>query len=424
LYYIFFLECWNSEPDKRPTINQVVERLKEIITKVNIITENYQTGLNLQSTTTDEQKFNPINIDTFSNTDISLHGKMSKLIQNFYKMNTKEIISTTLTNKNILPEKNLNKIVNNIVNYIFKVANKGKEAAVLIKNIKIILDYFNNNNINSQEIYGWLLISQNNLDSIFLLGYFNYLGIETNEDNKKAFDLFISASEQSHTLAQLYVGICYETGRGTAKDEKLAFKYYEKIAIMGYASGLIRVGQCYDLGIGITINKHKAFELYQHAANLGNGGAYCNLGNMYKKGEIVDKDYDKAIELYQQSANIGNSSAYYNLGKMYKNGEGVDKNYDKAIELYQQAADLGNSKAQNNLSLMYKNGEGVGKDCEKAFELCHKAASLGSRNAQYNLALMYEYGTGIEKDMNQAIYWYKKSAEQGDQDAQNKLEKL
>jgi TPR repeat protein len=388
-YNILLLECWNGEPDKRPTINQVVERLKEIITKTNIVTENYQTELNLQSVSTDGQKFNPTNIDPSSNSDNhSLHGEMSHFIQNFNKMSTKEIETITLINENMPLEKNLNKIVNDIVNYIFKIDNEGKKST-LIKNNKDILDYFDNNNINSQEIYGWLLlINQNSSDFIFLLGYFYYLGIETYENNKKAFDLFINASEKSHTLAQLYVGICYQFGYGTAKDEKLAFKYYEKIANMGYASGLLRLGYCYNNGIGTGVNRQKAFKLYYQAANLGNG------------------------------------SAYYNLALMYENGEGVAKDYNKAIELYQQSENLGSSKAQNNLGIMYEKGEGVDKDYKKAFELYHKAANSGNDLAQYNLAVMYEYGKGTEKDINQAIYWYEKSAKQGNQDAQNELKKL
>ncbi|UZO15636.1 uncharacterized protein OCT59_007053 [Rhizophagus irregularis] len=37
-YIKIYTECWDNEPDNRPTINQVLERLKEIITKT---TENH-----------------------------------------------------------------------------------------------------------------------------------------------------------------------------------------------------------------------------------------------------------------------------------------------------------------------------------------------------------------------------------------------
>ncbi|CAB4388466.1 unnamed protein product [Rhizophagus irregularis] len=73
-----YTECWNGEPDKRPNINQVVERLKEIMTKTNIITENNQTELSLYTTSTGVQNLNPTNnIDTLSNINNSLHGENS-----------------------------------------------------------------------------------------------------------------------------------------------------------------------------------------------------------------------------------------------------------------------------------------------------------------------------------------------------------
>ncbi|CAB4388463.1 unnamed protein product [Rhizophagus irregularis] len=78
-YIEIYTECWNGEPDKRPTINHIVERLEAIMTKENIITKNYQTELSLRSTastSTDGQNFNPTNIDTLSNIDNSLHGEM------------------------------------------------------------------------------------------------------------------------------------------------------------------------------------------------------------------------------------------------------------------------------------------------------------------------------------------------------------
>ncbi|RGB31020.1 kinase-like domain-containing protein [Rhizophagus diaphanus] len=345
-YIKIYTECWNSEPDNRPTMNQVLERLKAIITNT---TENHQPELNLQSTSTDEQNFNSINIDT-TNINNSLHGEMSQIIEGFDKMNTKEIIYKTLTNEDISSKKNLNKMVNNIVNYIFKIFNEGKHSPAS----EFILDYFNDNSINSQEIHDWLLINQNNLDSIFLLGYFNYMGIVTSEDKKKAFNLFIKASEQTHALAQFYVGVCYEFGCGTVKDEKLAFEYYEKIANKGTGFGLEKCGCFYRFGIGININKQKAIELYQRAANLGHVLAQYYLGIMYEIGEGVDNDYNKAFELYHKVANSGHCLAQYNLADMYEYGKGIEKDINQAIYWYEKSAKQGYPFANNKLKNLRK----------------------------------------------------------------------
>ncbi|CAB4415367.1 unnamed protein product [Rhizophagus irregularis] len=307
-YVDIYTECWNGEPDKRPTINQVVEGLKAIMIKTNILlTENYQPELSLHSTSTEGLNFNPTNIDTLSNIDNSLlYGEMSQIIQNFDKMNIREIAPRSLN------EKNLNKIVNDTVNYIFKIINEGK-VSTCIKNNKNILDYFDNN-INSQEIYYLLLTNQNDLNSIFLLGYFNYVGIETGENNKEAFDLFLNASGQAY---------------------------------MGYASGLLKMGYFYDHGIGTIVDKQRAVEYYYQAANLGNIMAQYNLALMYYNGEGTEKDYVKAFELYYKVANLGDSDAQYNLGHMYEYGEGIDKDINQAIYWYEESAKQGDQQAQN-----------------------------------------------------------------------------
>jgi TPR repeat protein len=118
-------------------------------------------------------------------------------------------------------------IVDEINDLIFKLNNKGTEWELEEQQV---IKYFKDNNLNSQKIYYWLLNNQTSSNSIFILGYFNFFGIATSENNGKAFNLFINASEKNHVLAQLFVGYCYFNGYGTTKDEKLAFKYYEKVA--------------------------------------------------------------------------------------------------------------------------------------------------------------------------------------------------
>src|SRR5436305_345030 len=215
-------------------------------------------------------------------------------------MNTNEIESTISTNVQMINEsistKNLIKVVNEILAFITKIINEGKDSKLWKQ---LTLNYLSNNNINLQELYNWLLNNQIDSGSIFLHGYFNYYGIEIIKCYEKAFNLFLVASGKNHTLAQFYVGICYY---GVEKDLKMAAKWYEK------------------------------------AANNGNIRAMINIGLLYLNGDGVDKDHNKAFELFKQSAEGGDLDGIVNLGYCYENGIGVEKDLKMAAKWYEKAA--------------------------------------------------------------------------------------
>ena len=229
-------------------------------------------------------------------------------------MNTNEIDNIASINKqiskSISSEKDLTIMINEIVGLIFKKRNED------IVTRQHVLDYLNNHNINSKEIYNWLLNNQNNSDSIFLLGYFNRVGIETTKDKKKAFSLSMNVSKQDHTLAQCYVGQCYQYGTGIAKNEKLAFEYYEKLANKDYAVGQFKLGYLYGNGIGIKKDLKTAVYWYEKAANNGHLIAMYNLANMYCDGVGIEKDIDNAIYWYEQPAKQGDQDAQNKLEKL------------------------------------------------------------------------------------------------------------
>ncbi|GES83884.1 kinase-like domain-containing protein [Rhizophagus clarus] len=288
-------------------------------------------------------------------------------------------------NKNLELKKDFNIMVNEINDFIYKLVNEALESKSLKQEV---IEYFNDHNINAREIYDWLLNYQVSTNSIFLLGYYNFYGIITSLNREKAFNMFINASEKNHTLAQYFVGNCYNYGFGTIKNEKLSFEYYEKAANNNYAEAQFVIGNGYRNGVGIEKNFKKAFYWYEKAAHNGNLKATHNLGNCYIYGIGVEKDRNKAFELFKQSAEGGDPVGIRMLGYCYNNGIGT--------------------KIDNR----------------KAFELYYKVANLGDEIAQYRLAIMHEEGNGIIKDKNKAIYWYSKSANQGHEKARNNLERL
>ncbi|RGB26724.1 kinase-like domain-containing protein [Rhizophagus diaphanus] len=356
---ILYLDCWNNDPDDRPTINQVVEKLNAIIQKEDIQVPNKQENV---------LKFHENIINN------SLYGKMSQIIQNFSKINIKEIEPSISSN---LIMNDFKIIITEIIFLLENIESERKKHEVI--------NYLNDHNLTSQEIYNWLLNNQDNSNSVFLLGVFNHVGIEINVDEQKAFEL------------------------------------YQKAANAGNSSGIISLGYCYHYGIGTSIDNLKAFELYQEAASLGNSRGIYNLGVCYNNGIGTIVNNNKAFKLFQESANLGNPLGISSLGYCYGNGIGTSINNQKAFELYQIAANSGNILGITSLAYCYEKGIETNVNKQKAFELYQIAANLGSMFAQYCLAFMYESGKGVKKDINQAIYWYKKCAEQGDLDAQDKL---
>ncbi|GBC22102.2 kinase-like domain-containing protein [Rhizophagus irregularis DAOM 181602=DAOM 197198] len=84
-YIKIYTDCWNNEPDNRPTVNQVIAKLNEIIPKENVT-------LSSEKKSNDKVSKNII--------DNLLYGEMSQVIENFNKMRIEEIEPSMSSNNN------------------------------------------------------------------------------------------------------------------------------------------------------------------------------------------------------------------------------------------------------------------------------------------------------------------------------------
>src|SRR5205823_4604863 len=95
-----------------------------------------------------------------------------------------------------------------------------------------IIDYINNQEIVLQEIYNWLLNNQNNSNAIYLLGYFNYYGIEANINKQKTVELYQKAAELENSVAQFELAYMYIYEKEEIdKNYDKAFELSKKLAI-------------------------------------------------------------------------------------------------------------------------------------------------------------------------------------------------
>ncbi|GBC49695.2 kinase-like domain-containing protein [Rhizophagus irregularis DAOM 181602=DAOM 197198] len=106
-YVNIYTDCWNNEPDNRPTINQVVFKLNAIILKNNnnMIIKDFRANDSYTNQLSSKQQ---LDLNAFEDPiNNSSHGELSKFIQEFNKMNTKEIDSSISSNNNFKLKENI-----------------------------------------------------------------------------------------------------------------------------------------------------------------------------------------------------------------------------------------------------------------------------------------------------------------------------
>ena len=73
-------------------------------------------------------------------------------------------------------------------------------------------------------------------------------------DPTRNFRKNVELAKRGDALAQLNVGVAYDTGHGVEKDLEQALSWYRKAAEQGYAKAQYNLGLNYYIGKGVTQN--------------------------------------------------------------------------------------------------------------------------------------------------------------------------
>ncbi|RGB34412.1 hypothetical protein C1646_760550 [Rhizophagus diaphanus] len=407
-YINLYTECWKYEPDERPNAQNVVSILHTLIfpkqddTIIGTVNKEKENNQLIESIGTMD-----LNNDLMSNTGLSI---------NIMDIENNLSYTSIQTNSSKFSYESIFDKVNNIsVEKLVKEINsKHDKEGINFRDIEQFIDQqVLGLDQSSDNLIKWLISNQLNPQYVYLLGLLYYYNIGTEEDSStKAFELFLEASKNNYSFAQVYLGQCYYDGYGIECNQNLAFNWFKKSAESGNIMGQFYLGNCYVFE-GVDENEKQVFELIKDLAEMGDINSQFKLGYYYDKGIGTEINKSKAFELYKIATEKGNNEAQYNLSICYQLGEGVDKDEKKGFELMKDLAGKGNVGAQFELAWFYDEGLGIEKDFKKALYWYQKAAENGNRVAQYNLGECYELGIGVNKDEIKAFEFYEKSSENG-----------
>ncbi|CAB4414042.1 unnamed protein product [Rhizophagus irregularis] len=254
-YVNLYTECWNEDPNNRPTVEQIVVKLK---------------ALN--------------SISQFNNNFSEIVDEIVNFSNNMEDDEERQNVLNYLNNRNINPQEIYNWLLNN---------QNNSNSFVLLGDFNYYGIGISVNEKKAFELYQ-KAANLGNVIGIANLAYCHYNGIGTDIEKKKAFKLFQKAANLGNGFAKFRLGVCYLNGIGINMNKKKAFKLYQQAANLAHPFGLSGLGYCYENGIGTNIDEKKAFESYKKAANLGNEFGIIKLRFCYANGIGTNIDKKKA----------------------------------------------------------------------------------------------------------------------------------
>lgn len=130
-----------------------------------------------------------------------------------------------------------------------------------------------------------------------------------NQEYEKAFPLFLESARAGYPKAALYLGLCYQEGKGVNVNSFEAFDWYSVAAESGLDQAQYCLGYCYLNGFGVRIDESLAFSWFLKSAEQNNKSGLLWTGYCYHKGIGVEQSYDQAVYYYTSAQALGSGAA-------------------------------------------------------------------------------------------------------------------
>lgn len=242
------------------------------------------------------------------------------------------------------------------------------------------------------------------------------LGIEKSLENAvSCYEAVVT--QNNHPLALYHLAYCYENGIVYQVDMEKAFQLYEEAAQSGVEEANYSLGLCYEMGLGTEENFEQAKFYYESGVDEEVADCFHALGDLYEYGKGCQVNLEKALFYYEESAKLESSVGAQHAGRCYEDGIGTSIDLFKARDYYQLAADLGNWMGDSCLVSLYQNEEEFDVSSEEIAERVRSSAVKGNRKALYDTAMSYLHGLLFPEDFDLALLWLKKAGEAGDRQA-------
>lgn len=217
------------------------------------------------------------------------------------------------------------------------------------------------------------------------------------------------AAEQNMHEAELYLGLCYDVGRGNLQaDAVKAAALYKRSADSGYSEAQYHYAHCLAEGRGVQKDVKSAVELMAEAGESEVFAAEEWLAKYYSD-ETAGNIPEKALYWYEKMANQGNLAAQLETAMRYEAGVGTEANGCQAFIYYLKAAEQGDGPAQFKTAEYYRTQDGDIPDWKNAAPWYVKAADRQIEGAFYYVGHCSFYGLGLEKNYEKALEFYQKA---------------